>query len=452
MRLGQGLKLRKNRFSEPGYPGFPAQISSTATFPETTPYNQEQKTCKSSAILQINRKCHAFPLEKMPRKCNSHTRKLNDAQKVQEYNADQLIARDVENDINRTVKSSAHGYRLGGKGARKNLAALTRARRQKLVPSKVGTFIATDQNERQRCIEEKVKDQDGLSIMFHVFPVEGTFVPNVDINVFSNGISRRDTRDAGKRKGEWTCPSLNSKYRVVCVTFYSLEDGMQCWERYSTKNMNKYRKIYHLGEPVFLRAVSKQSFVQDEIPFGSFAEKHNIQLGEGEKHTYNLWSTLQDLDLPALLDIIGDRIPDVYRVFERHCVRSRKGADVIPDTESLTKSLTEMFPYDIERARVSMENLKKSDQFEILDFCRSCVYYFSEKKGGKPALDITKAKEVFDQFKLFPEDDFVHIAELGDMIRCLGRDVDHYSIEESFDLETTKLFWKDFKGYLYSIN
>jgi hypothetical protein len=399
--------------------------------------------------------------------------------------------------------------RLGGRGAGgaggAALAALSRAgRRPREAAERECAAASMADGKDARGVRAPGRDEDALStvVLFHLLPLmAGQRCVPVDVSRFASVLQVE--LGTGQARGLWSAVCAGGSFVKLCVRFHESCDGERAFERYSAKVLGNYRAVYHGGVKLRCRAVAHKAVFRGS-PEEPFARPEESVVAEGGSSNpaelsrrlgggvcdapsagkvsdrsatsidYNSSGggarasahdsarrRLRSLELPALLDELGDEILAVQAAFDKH----ERGRGVLVGRNTALAALREVRTVDhhalgeLSEARVSL------DRLDFAGFCRCCALTAGSSAQGSLrsagpesswplSCDPAAARTVFERHKLFPTDDWI---SLSDLDAVLGRlDLAPASVEavqdEAWKRGRKELRWADFVELLESID
>jgi len=319
---------------------------------------------------------------------------------------DEFITGDVQDHLSASI-----GNRLGGKGARKGLAALARAGRKRRSDS----THQLDQEE-EKMMESNNTNELKVAIMFHLLPVDnGPMI--IDTELFCVNENTKNVSQCA-----WTAPGSNGKYSVVCVWFSDHQVAKDTWSRYSVKNLGIYRKCYHLGNAFYIHAVSQEEHpvMVSDHPFKNMASSLNARS--------NMLSTPgQNMDFASVIDALGEQIVQVEMVFA--ALTKSQG---IHDEATLRLALKKL--------GISTNILSATYPLDLCHFCRLVLEYSTTDTEK-----VAEIRAAFEAAKLFPSDEGIDIYDIANVTKDIGLSVDDATIIGlASSINSRELTWAEF--------
>jgi hypothetical protein len=320
-------------------------------------------------------------------------------------------------------------------------------------------------------------------VLFHLLPFEaGQRCAPVDVARFVSAL--QGELRAGHASGLWSAVCAGGSFVRLCVRFHESRDGERAYARYAAKVLGNYRVVYHGGAKLRCRAVSHKAVFRgsSEEPFarseasepvawgGARAGEPCGRLGGGARDAPKAGggagrsaaragtrdaarTRLRSLELPALLDELGDEILAVQAAFDKH----DRGRGALIGRNTALAALREVRTVDhnalgeLSEARIAL------DRLDLAAFCRCCALLLGTSAHGAarcagPELswplscDPAAARAVFERHKLFPTDDWISLSDLGavlDRLALAPAGVDAVQ-EEAWKRGCKELRWEDF--------
>lgn len=379
-----------------------------------------------------------------------------------------------EDDVSNSPRAS-RGFRLGGKARNMKLAALARAasghsrsllgiKAKKEYQSargvepndKVESKVNHDNGDKDESFDLRADEQ--VAILFHLYSPCKSLVPRIDLDIIARALGN-------KGFAEWTAPATNTRHRIVCMRYRKAHDAEHIWTHFADRR-NGGRKVFHLGQGLEARAVSKQTVTKHEVGFKNDAKNHcAAPRSRNEAAVTNkaevlddIRKTLQELAFPDLLDELGDQIISIQRAFDMYMENDALlGYDrvFLALQEGLhlnsTRAETALKTVSLEEFSVRGGNIsqiyKTKSILDLASFCRLCAFLlrhdefpFVHQKSAADQFrpkrlhfDEAEAKVVFDNCKLFPGDNFIESYEVGPALRALGLPANDDQVLRSLD-------------------
>ena len=339
-------------------------------------------------------------------------------------------------------------------------------------------------------------------VLFHLLPFEaGQRCAPVDVARFVSAL--QGELGAGQASGLWSAVCAGGSFVKLCVRFHESREGERAYARYAAKVLGNYRVVYHGGAKLRCRAVSHKAVFRgsSEEPFarseasepvawgGAHAGEPCGRLGGGARDASKagggaggsagrisgrnadsltgscagssarvgardaVRTRLRSLELPALLDELGDEILAVQAAFDKH----NRGRGALIGRNAALAALREVRTVDhnalgeLSGARIAL------DRLDFAAFCRCCALLSGQSALGAArcagpesswplSCDPAAARAVFERHKLFPTDDWISLSDLGavlDRLALAPAGVDAVQ-EEAWKRGCKELRWADF--------
>ncbi|GBG24258.1 Hypothetical Protein FCC1311_004762 [Hondaea fermentalgiana] len=329
--------------------------------------------------------------------------------------------------------------------------------------------IEEKQREMEMAAAQAARNSQALevAILFHLSSPSRDVVPRVDPSQVSRALG-------GAGQPEWSARTTSAKARLVCMRYASFDEADSAWKHFDTRQASRRRRVFHLGQALEVRAVSRQEVTAHECGFKVEMDRHNAEVfssqeerdddkegngnlttGKGCSDATASTRDLKLLDFPALLDILGDQIVSVRNVFALY-----QDTGTLAGRELIALALHESLDIPIEEVdaalcpgKVDVNALATAMEmgepcFALAHFCRLCVAVLQYSSLQNPTngagqrsperlrFSESEAESVFASFKLFPRDDFIESYDVAPALRSLGLPADDDKIMRDLDAQS----------------